>query len=700
MSGAGSPLFLTGQAKDLTRPLKEKLNRFAERRNRSFDTAYANTVTDLAYIYSYSFPDSALSLLGGHAERCRAAGYRVGETDTYLILGDAYQTKGVYEKALGNYEKAFTLAKSIKYQKALPVILNRIGIIHLNRGNYPEALRQFYESLKAAEAIGNQTLIGATLNNIAIVHFHQGKFNEAETDYQRRLEIAQQMADSSGMSVAYNGLGEVNLKKKNLPKAMTNLAIAHDLASKVNDQEMLLTVTLSQAETFYAADSLQKAAGLFENALALSRQKNNGLYICNALIGLAKVHHRQGLLKEALANGLEGLQRAEKMGQVQLMRDANEIVSSIYEAGNDGLNALKHYRMYKINSDSLNNLASQRAVAIERETYEFSKKETAFQRKTLQQRWLTFSAFAALFSVGAVLLVIYRSRSRLNQTYLDLQVKNGVIEAQRIKAEETLAKLRAAQSQLIQAEKMASLGELTAGIAHEIQNPLNFVTNFSEVSSELIDEMHEEMDKGDFLEARSIATDLRENLEKINQHGKRADAIVKGMLQHSRTSTGAKEPTDINKLADEYLRLAYHGWRAKDKSFNATLNTSYDTAIGNIEIIPQDIGRVLLNLINNAFYAVSEKTHQKPTGYDPAISVTTKKLPGMLEISISDNGNGMPQKVVDKIFQPFFTTKPPGEGTGLGLSLSYDTIKAHGGEIKVATEEGEGTEFVIQLPVS
>jgi signal transduction histidine kinase len=244
---------------------------------------------------------------------------------------------------------------------------------------------------------------------------------------------------------------------------------------------------------------------------------------------------------------------------------------------------------------------------------------------------------------------------------------------------------------------MASLGELTAGIAHEIQNPLNFVNNFSDVSNELIDEMIGEIEKGNSDEAKTIAHDVKQNLEKINHHGKRADAIVKGMLQHSRTSSGVKEPTNINALADEYLRLAYNGLRAKDELFNATLKTEFDESIGKIEVIPQDIGRVILNLITNAFYAVTEKKKLLGADYEPVVSVSTKKINGKVEVKVKDNGNGIPANVLDKIFQPFFTTKPTGEGTGLGLSLSYDIIKAHGGELKVETKEGKGTEFIIIL---
>jgi signal transduction histidine kinase len=247
---------------------------------------------------------------------------------------------------------------------------------------------------------------------------------------------------------------------------------------------------------------------------------------------------------------------------------------------------------------------------------------------------------------------------------------------------------------------MASLGELTAGIAHEIQNPLNFVNNFSEVNKELLVEMRYKIGNVDIEEVKTIANNIIENEEKINHHGKRADAIVKGMLQHSRSNRGGKEPTNINALADEYSRLSYHGFRAKDKEFNTEIVTDFDNSIGEINMVKQDIGRVLLNLYNNAFYAVSEKKKEHAENYVPTVTVTTKRIGDEIEICIADNGNGIPQKVVDKIFQPFFTTKPTGQGTGLGLSLSYDIIKAHGGEIKVETKEGKGSEFIIKLPVA
>ena len=288
----------------------------------------------------------------------------------------------------------------------------------------------------------------------------------------------------------------------------------------------------------------------------------------------------------------------------------------------------------------------------------------------------------------------------LQESIEDLQKKSLVIEDANKALTQTLEELKTTQVQLIQSEKMASLGELTAGIAHEIQNPLNFVNNFSEVSNELIDEMCEQLEKGNAEEAKAIANEVKMSLEKINLHGKRADGIVKSMLQHSRTSTGKKEPTDINVLADEYLRLAYHGLRAKDKSFNAAIKIDYDENIGLVKIISQDIGRVILNLITNAFYAVMEKKKLHPAGYEPTVTVSTKKIDNKITVEVKDNGTGIPQKALDKIFQPFFTTKPTGQGTGLGLSLSYDIVtKGHGGELKVETKEGESTAFSVILPV-
>ncbi len=333
--------------------------------------------------------------------------------------------------------------------------------------------------------------------------------------------------------------------------------------------------------------------------------------------------------------------------------------------------------------------------------------------------YLDFATVFALTWMVAMLIKSNKQNKALikeRQKTLAEEERNKFISAQKEKLEVIVAErtaeitkqkdelmhafteLKNTQSRLIQSEKMASLGELTAGIAHEIQNPLNFVNNFSEVNKELLAEMEEEIENGNFEEVKALAKDIIGNEDKIMLHGKRADNIVKGMLQHSRSSTGEKEPTDINALADEYLRLAYHGLRAKDKSFNATLQTDFDASLKTVALVPQDMGRVILNLLTNAFYAVQKKTTEQIEGFEPTVGISTKKKKNTITITVTDNGNGMPEAVKEKIFQPFFSTKPTGEGTGLGLSMSYDIVKAHGGEIEVSSKENTGTTFIIELP--
>jgi signal transduction histidine kinase len=326
-------------------------------------------------------------------------------------------------------------------------------------------------------------------------------------------------------------------------------------------------------------------------------------------------------------------------------------------------------------------------------------------QKDYRQKMGTYALLAGLALFLFIAFILWRSSRQRKLANIQLSRQKRELEA-------ALETLKTTQSQLIQSEKMASLGELTAGIAHEIQNPLNFVNNFSEVNQELLEELRNEeakpkSERNEQLED-DLLTSIEQNLEKINHHGKRADAIVKGMLQHSRASSPQKEPIDVNALVDEYLRLAYHGLRAKDKSFNTKFETDFDPLLQKIIAVPQEIGRVVLNLINNAFYSVSEKSKLLQEGsfavvqgYEPKIYVSTKKMNGNTEIRVRDNGMGIPAEIADKIFQPFFTTKPAGQGTGLGLSLAYDIItKGHGGELKVTTEEGEGTEFVIVLPIT
>jgi len=394
---------------------------------------------------------------------------------------------------------------------------------------------------------------------------------------------------------------------------------------------------------------------------------------------------------------------AESKGDIDKAEDGYHDLSKLDSMRGNYKGAYENYKLYTLYRDSLQKKETEKRELQQ----EFEKKQAiakveqekkdANAKRVKNLQYFTIAGLLVLLLVIILIALIqWKNNKQRKKT-------NTLLQSEKEKAESALTELKTTQTQLIQSEKMASLGELTAGIAHEIQNPLNFVNNFSDVNKELIEELmeerHKEQSTRDQKIEHEILRNLKENEEKINHHGRRADAIVKGMLQHSRSSSGQKELTDINALTDEYLRLAYHGLRAKDKSFNAKFITDFDNNVDKINIMPQEIGRVILNLINNAFYAVSEKQKQLNGGFEPTVSVGTKKIAGKVMITVADNGGGIPQKVLDKIFQPFFTTKPTGQGTGLGLSLSYDIIKAHGGEIRVETKEGEGSEFVIQLPI-
>ena len=686
----------------------EKLHELQTHSGYQKDSAFINTVNQLAFLYADSHPDSALILLDGQAERSLKIRYAYGAVETNKILGNAWQTKGNFDKALKYYNEAYVLAKKNDLEKSIPSILNNIGLIGLNQGNYPEALQKFYETLEAAKTINDSFLIGSALNNIATVDFYLGKMNEADIAYQQTLAIAGGRNDTMRIIIAYNNIGEVNLAQNKSTEALENFKKGFKIALLKNSPELLVMTMINLANTYLEIDSFSQSITYFENALRISKQNDYALEATKTYVGLAKAQLKMKLLKPALANGLEGIDRAQEMGQTQLLRDANKIVADIYEQSGEGMNALKHFKLYMTYSDSLNNVANVRTAANEKANYRISQKQKEFEKATLQQKWVMLSALVAAISLGIILFIIAYNKRRLKLKNKDLEYKNEIINNQKEEVTETLEKLKSTQAQLIQSEKMASLGILTAGIAHEIQNPLNFVNNFSEVSNELMDEMNEEIVKENYEDAKQIANEVKQNLEKITHHGKRADAIVKGMLQHSRTGNGIKEPTDINALCNEYLKLSLNGFQAKLPSLNRRvpiqINTDFDNTIGKLNIIPQEIGRVLLNLFNNACYAVNKKQKETVNNelalYKPTISVTTIKNSGRIEIRIADNGNGIPENIINKIFQPFFTTKSTGEGTGLGLSLSYDIIKAHGGDLLVESKAGEGCLFIISLPLT
>ena len=445
------------------------------------------------------------------------------------------------------------------------------------------------------------------------------------------------------------------------------------------------------AATYQIMGQTDTALALFKIAASMAMKELILKDVVDSYNSIAALYKERSETDSAVAYARKSI-ALEKQINYRGALDAALLLSEVYEKQHRDDSALYYYKYAMGTKDSALSFAKVQQIQSIAFKEEIKEREQRQQAELQQTKYRGRVKILIVLVVAVTLLSIALTLWRTNR---HKQKANALLQKKNTQIEQTLVQLRTTQTQLIQSEKMASLGELTAGIAHEIQNPLNFVNNFSEVNNELIEEMNNE---GDINEIKALANNIKQNNEKIAFHGKRADAIVKGMLQHSRTTSGQKEATDINALTDEYLRLAYHGMRARDKSFNAKFQTDFDNSLGKINIVSQEIGRVILNLINNAFYAVSEKAKQNIVGYEPAVTVSVRKVRDRVELRVSDNGSGVPEKILDKIFQPFFTTKPTGQGTGLGLSLSYDIIKAHGGEIKVETKEGEGSEFIIQLP--
>ena len=483
-------------------------------------------------------------------------------------------------------------------------------------------------------------------------------------------------------------LGSIYLDLGILDSAFIYETEARKLAIETDYNVYLGTILDNLANIALKQGNNKEAKELLYEGLRITTESNNVTDIAYLSNTLTRIYLDERQKDSSLFYALKAWKNYQSLGQIGEGAIFYDNLHQSYRLNAQFDSAFKYATLALAAKDSLNKKNTISLLEFKQQTFneqlrlqKVEKEKAAYQNKV--RTWFLSGGIAILLLLA---IIFYRN---------NLQKQKA-----KIKIEQAYDNLKATQQQLIQSEKMASLGELTAGIAHEIQNPLNFVNNFSEVNKELIGELVDEVDKGNTEEVKAIANDIKENSEKINHHGKRADAIVKGMLQHSRSNSGVKEPTDINALCDEYLRLSYHGLRAKDKSFNATMKTDFDNSIGSINIIPQDIGRVILNLITNAFYVVNEKKQQMKDGYEPTVTISSKKVGDKIEVSVTDNGNGIPQNIVDKIFQPFFTTKPTGQGTGLGLSLSYDIIKAHGGELKVETKENEGTTFIIQLPIT
>jgi two-component system, NtrC family, sensor kinase len=580
---------------------------------------------------------------------------------------------GNFGAALELLFKALGLSEQTEFTENIGTEHYQIGVTYKYLGNFEKALDSLYKSLSLYRETKQGLLQSYPLNIIGSVYFENGDYAQALEYYQQGLILRQESLDKLGEAGSLDNIGFTYFRLNDYPRAIDYCTRSLTISESTGDKR-------SQANAMQHLAEIYKQAGDTGQAIEFC---NKSLHI-RKLIGDRRGETEILLFLAALHKGQPG--NSHKI--VEWLGNAVTISEEI--KGLDLLSKTRFafYEYYK-QEEKFKEAIEQLELHIQLEK-ELHKNSVNQKMQNLE---ISHKAEEAKKETDAV-----RLRNK------ELNELNNEIREQKEKLETTLADLKSTQAQLIQAEKMASLGELTAGIAHEIQNPLNFVNNFSEINAELIDEMQTEIANGNMEDVKAIAGDIKENQEKITHHGKRADAIVKGMLQHSRSSSGVNEPTDINALADEYLRLAYHGLRAKDKSFNATMKTDYDASIGNINIIPQDMGRVILNLITNAFYVVNEKALSAvvtPTAakYEPTVSVSTKQVGDKVEIKVADNGNGIPQKIFDKIFQPFFTTKPTGQGTGLGLSLSYDIVKAHGGELKVVTKEGEGSEFIIQLPL-
>ena len=611
-----------------------------------------------------------------------------------------YMQQNDYSKALDVLFQALKLFNELQDKEAVGAVTNQIGNIYNTQYDYSAALEFYLKALAIRREIADVPGTAFTLSRVGDMYFKLNQFPRALDYYQQSFKMAQTTGRNQNIMDAALSIGDVYQQLGNYNEALKYFKISLEAQQNYFGKDSVATSLIRIGQTYMALKNYPLSLLHFKKALEIADQKN--IYEkAVTLHYLGQVYVAQHHYPEALENCFSSLNIAKEKRFQGIIKDVSLTLSQIYAAMKDYSRAYEYHLQYTSAKDSAQREDLNQRLAALQQSFELKNKQTQIDLlnsdKQLQeseinrQKQQRYAFITGMFLF--IVLVIVLAQSNRHK-----QKSNTLLKEQKQEIQSTLSELKSTQAQLIQSAKMASLGELTAGIAHEIQNPLNFVNNFSDVNAELISEMKQEIDNGNMNEAKTIANNIEENEQKINHHGKRADVIIKGMLQHSRSSNGQKEPTNINALADEYLKLVYHGLRAKDKSFNATLKTDFDETIGKINIIPQDIGRVILNLINNSFYAVDEKKKQQPEGYEPTVSVITKKINDKVEIKVIDNGNGIPQKVLDKIFQPFFTTKPTGQGTGLGLSLSYDIIKAHGGELIVANNEGEGAAFVIKLP--
>ena len=611
------------------------------------------------------------------------------DTDRVLVMAVLGRSYGntLPDSAMYMEEQALHLSQRIHYPRGEVRALISLGNLVKIQGDFTKSLKLLLNGLQIAEASHFEFEMANAYNNLGSLYLVMNDLQQAKYYLQQVRKImgrdpgnfrSQLLNADLNLEEIFDDAGQMDSAKYYLNQAASLLA----KKTGVDDSAFYY----QQSGSYLYDKGLRDSAMVnLKTAISISGRNNNHRRHAFAELTLTYCFRDLNLPDSVIFYGENGLAESLKYNEKYLTAMQSELLAWAWEK-KDPRRSIYYWKLYDSTDKALNgseqNIGLRKALQEEQERQRQTEiNQVAYQNKV---RVYGLSSLLAVFLLVAFLL--YRNNRQKQKANLELQ--------------ETLTELKATQTQLIHAEKMASLGELTAGIAHEIQNPLNFVNNFSEINTELIDELQVELKSDKTSEALAITESLRDNEKKINQHGKRADAIVKGMLQHSRTSTGIKELVDINAMADEYLRLSYHGIRAKQKTFNATLKTDYDQNVGKIAIVPQDIGRVLLNIYNNAFYAVAEKAKISPVGYEPSVIVSTRLFNNQVEIHVRDNGPGIPQQIKAKIFQPFFTTKPTGQGTGLGLSLSYDIIKAHGGEIKMETREGDYTEFSILLPIA
>jgi signal transduction histidine kinase len=648
--------------------------------------------------------------------------YKKGLAGAYNAKGRAYAQQGSFQEGILSFQEALKNFHEINDKTGEANILSNLGSIYFLLGNSTRALELHFESLKLSEELDNKLRIGTSLNNIGTVYQkNPNTINESLAFFKKSLKVFQEIESEQGKATAAMNIGEVYFLKSKYDSAI----YFHQLALELCDGTLDATFPLTQLGEINAQlGNFQKAFGFHRRALEISERLDAKFELTQGLIGLAKTQRKREDFESAVITLERAKILAKEIDAKNELVDVYLNLSEIHALVGDYKAAYENEINAKSVKEEIAKSSTEKMIQQLQFEFELDKKEAEIallQKDTdlknaavFNQRIIIFTSLGGLLLFIVISISLFKNNLSKQKANHLLQAQKEEIHAQREKVESAFDQLKSAQAQLIQSEKMASLGELTAGVAHEIQNPLNFVNNFSEVSSELIDEIEQERaksaDKRSEAFISEVLRDVKTNLNKITHHGKRADAIVKGMIAHSRPSNGEKELTNINSLCEEYLRLSYHGIKSKDKSANGdfipiSIESNLDPNLPKVNVIPQNIGRVLMNIISNAFQALNnpefsaKNTIDLSPGFKPLVTVSTKNKGDKIEISVRDNGPGIPETIQDKIFQPFFTTKPTGQGTGLGLSLSYDIIKAHGGEISVESKVGEGTEFIMTLPV-